>query len=75
LPACTAGISTSSATRCSPTKLEMGTNTPTLLARSRRASVRSLERYAWAGPEAVLGAVPSRYPARPGDVLTLRPHS
>jgi hypothetical protein len=32
---------------------EHGTNTPILLARSRHASVRSLERYARPGPEAV----------------------
>jgi integrase/recombinase XerD len=32
---------------------ENGTNTPTLLARARRTSVRSLERYARPGPEAV----------------------
>jgi integrase len=32
---------------------EDGTNTPILLARSRHASVRSLERYARPGPEAV----------------------
>ena len=35
---------------------ENGTNTPTLLARSRHASVRSPERYARAGPEAPCAA-------------------
>jgi len=39
-----------------------GTNTPTLLARSRHASVRSPERYARPGPEAV---APSRRRHRP----------
>jgi integrase/recombinase XerD len=42
---------------------EDGTNTPMLLARSRHASVRSLERYARPGPEAVARHVASRDPA------------
>ncbi|SRR6266511_323635 len=41
---------------------EDGTNTPTLLARSRHASVRSLERYARPGPEAVAAHVARRDP-------------
>jgi hypothetical protein len=41
---------------------EDGTNLPLLLARSRHASVRSLERYAHPGPEAV--AVTSPTPTR-----------
>jgi integrase len=43
---------------------EDGTNTPILLARSRRASVRSLERYARPGPEAVARHVAEHDPAR-----------
>jgi integrase/recombinase XerD len=43
---------------------EDGTNLPTLLARSRHASVRSLERYARPGPEAVARAVAEADPAR-----------
>jgi integrase/recombinase XerD len=42
---------------------EDGTNTPMLLARSRHASVRSLERYARPSPEAVARHVASRDPA------------
>lgn len=42
---------------------EDGTNTPTLLARSRHASVRSLERYARPGPDAVAAHVARRDPA------------
>ncbi|WP_329430335.1 hypothetical protein OG339_19915 [Streptosporangium sp. NBC_01495] len=42
---------------------EDGTNTPTLLARSRYASVRSLERYARPGVDAVADHVASRDPA------------
>jgi integrase/recombinase XerD len=42
---------------------EDGTNTPMLLARSRHASVRSLECYARPGPEAVARHVASRDPA------------
>jgi integrase/recombinase XerD len=42
---------------------EDGTNTPMLLARSRHASVRSLERYARPGPEAVARHVAQRDPA------------
>jgi len=42
---------------------EDGTNTPTLLARSRHASVRSLERYARPGPEAVARHVAATDPA------------
>ena len=42
---------------------ESGTNTPTLLARSRRASVRSPERYARPGPEAVARHVAANDPA------------
>jgi len=42
---------------------ESGTNTPTLLARSRHASVRSLERYARPGPEAVARHVATNDPA------------
>jgi integrase/recombinase XerD len=42
---------------------EDGTNTPTLLARSRHASVRSLERYARPGPEAVARHVAAADPA------------
>jgi len=42
---------------------ESGTNTPTLLARSRHASVRSLERYARPGPEAVARHVAANDPA------------
>ncbi|WP_080678019.1 tyrosine-type recombinase/integrase [Salinispora pacifica] len=38
---------------------ENGTNTATLLARSRHASVRSLERYARLGPEAVAATDPA----------------
>jgi integrase/recombinase XerD len=43
---------------------EDGTNTPILLARSRHASVRSLERYARPGPEAVARHVAENDPAR-----------
>jgi integrase/recombinase XerD len=43
---------------------EDGTNTPILLARSRHASVRSLERYARPGPEAVTRYVAEHDPAR-----------
>jgi integrase len=43
---------------------EDGTNTPILLARSRHASVRSLERYARPGPEAVGRYVAEHDPAR-----------
>jgi integrase len=42
---------------------EDGTNTPMLLARSRHASVRSLERYARPGPEAVARHVARSDPA------------
>ncbi len=42
---------------------ENGTNTPTLLARSRHTSVRSLERYARPGPEAVARHVAITDPA------------
>jgi integrase/recombinase XerD len=42
---------------------ENGTNTPTLLARSRHASVRSLERYVRPGPEAVAQRVAASDPA------------
>jgi integrase/recombinase XerD len=42
---------------------ENGTNTATLLARSRHASVRSLERYARPGPEAVASHVAATDPA------------
>jgi integrase/recombinase XerD len=42
---------------------EDGTNTPMLLARSRHASVRSLERYARSSPEAVGRHVAGRDPA------------
>lgn len=42
---------------------EDGTNTPTLLARSRHASVRSLERYSRPGVDAVADHVASRDPA------------
>jgi integrase len=42
---------------------EDGTNTPMLLARSRHASVRSLERYARPSPEAVARHVATRDPA------------
>jgi integrase len=42
---------------------EDGTNTPMLLARSRHASVRSLERYARPSPEAVARHVARRDPA------------
>ncbi len=42
---------------------EDGTNTPTLLARSRHASMRSLERYARPGPDAVAAHVARRDPA------------
>ncbi len=42
---------------------ESGTNTPTLLARSRHASVRSLERYARPGSEAVARHVAANDPA------------
>ncbi len=42
---------------------EDGTNTPMLLARSRHASVRSLERYARPGPEAVARHVAQSDPA------------
>lgn len=42
---------------------ENGTNTATLLARSRHASVRSLERYARPGPEAVAAHVAATDPA------------
>src|SRR5829696_7980915 len=42
---------------------EDGTNTPRLLARSRHASVRSLERYARPSPEAVARHVAQRDPA------------
>jgi integrase len=43
---------------------EAGTNLPLLLARSRHASVRSLERYARPGPEAVARMVAEQDPAR-----------
>jgi integrase/recombinase XerC/integrase/recombinase XerD len=43
---------------------EEGTNTPILLARSRHTSVRSLERYARPGPEAVARYVAEQDPAR-----------
>jgi integrase len=43
---------------------EDGTNTPILLARSRHASVRSLERYARPGPEAVARHVAEHDPVR-----------
>jgi len=43
---------------------EDGTNTPILLARSRHASMRSLERYARPGPEAVARHVAAQDPAR-----------
>jgi integrase/recombinase XerD len=43
---------------------EDGTNTPLLLARSRHASVRSLERYARPGPEAVAAHVAATDPLR-----------
>jgi integrase/recombinase XerD len=42
---------------------ESGTNTPTLLARSRHASVRSLERYTRPGLEAVARHVAANDPA------------
>jgi len=42
---------------------ENGTNTPTLLARSRHASVRSLKRYARPGPDAVARHVAATDPA------------
>lgn len=42
---------------------ENGTNTATLLARSRHASVRSLERYARPGPESVAAHVAATDPA------------
>lgn len=42
---------------------EAGTNTPMLLARSRHASMRSLERYARPGPEALARHVASSDPA------------
>jgi integrase/recombinase XerD len=43
---------------------EDGTNLPMLLARSRHASVRSLERYARPGPEAVARHLAETDPAR-----------
>ena len=43
---------------------EDGTNTPILLARSRHASVRSLECYARPGPEAVARHLAEHDPAR-----------
>jgi integrase/recombinase XerD len=43
---------------------EDGTNLPLLLARSRHASVRSLERYARPGPEAVARRLAETDPAR-----------
>ena len=43
---------------------EDGTNTPILLARSRHASGRSLERYARPGPEAIARHVAEHDPAR-----------
>jgi integrase/recombinase XerD len=43
---------------------EDGTNLPLLLARSRHASIRSLERYARPGPEAVARSVAEADPAR-----------
>lgn len=42
---------------------ENGTNTPTLLARSRHASVRSLERYARPGVDAIARHVAVNDPA------------
>ena len=48
-----------------PTSSEDGTSTPMLLARSRHASVRSLERYARPGPEAVAAADPAARRRRP----------
>jgi len=41
-----------------------GTNLPLLLARSRHASVRSLERYARPGPEAIARHLAENDPAR-----------
>jgi integrase/recombinase XerD len=46
---------------------EDGTNTRTLLARSRHASVRSLERYARPGVDAVAAHVAARDPLRRGN--------
>ena len=46
-----------------PTSSEDGTSTPMLLARSRHASVRSFERYARLGPEAVARYVAAADPA------------
>jgi integrase/recombinase XerD len=43
---------------------EDGTNLPLLLARSRHASVRSLERYARPGPEAIARHLAETDPAR-----------
>jgi integrase/recombinase XerD len=43
---------------------EDGTNLPLLLARSRHASVRSLERFARPGPEAVAHHLAETDPAR-----------
>ncbi len=43
---------------------EAGTNTPMLLARSRHASMRSLERYARPGPEALARHAAATDPAR-----------
>ena len=45
------------------TSSEDGISTPMLLARSRHASVRSLERYARPGPEAVARHVAATAPA------------
>jgi hypothetical protein len=42
---------------------EAGTNTPTLLARSRHASVRSFERYARPGPDALAAHMSATDPA------------
>jgi hypothetical protein len=54
---------------------ENGASTPILLARSRYASVRSLERYARPGPEAVAHHVAATGPARrrrlPGIAATM----
>lgn len=50
-------------------EVEAGTNDALLLARSRHASMRSLERYARPGPDAVAAHVARRDPA------TRRPHA
>ena len=52
---------------------EAGTNTPMLLARSRHASMRSLERYALPGPEALARHAAATDPAQAPPALIQQP--